>query len=75
MNRKKLMHQKPTDSQTIQPTNIVLSLDENGKYSTEVWINGNLVGSGDVIGGFLAAYEYSQDILWNYDNEWRSPWG
>ena len=68
------MHQKAINSETAQRIDIVLSLDDDGSYSVQVWVNEEMIGSSTVIGGFLAAYELSQEILWNYDSDAKSPW-
>ena len=61
------MDPKPLNLPT-EPVRIVLTLTQEGTYESDVWVDGKFVGGGVVIGGFPAAYEQSQEVLWNYDS-------
>lgn len=46
---------------------IVLTLSQDGTYTSSVSVDGQQIGSGPVIGGFPAAFEVAQAMLWEYD--------
>lgn len=46
---------------------IVLTLSQDGTYTSSVLVDGQQIGSGPVIGGFPAAFEVAQAMLWEYD--------
>lgn len=51
----------------ISKVQLVLTLSEDGTYSSSVLIDDQEIGSGPVIGGFPAAFEVAQAMLWEYD--------
>lgn len=50
-----------------EPIRILLTLTSDGSYESDVWVNNEYVGGGISLGGFPAAYEQSQEVLWDYD--------
>ena len=50
-----------------QPIRIVLTLTHEGSYESDVWVGGKYAGGGISLGGFPAAYEQSQEVLWDFD--------
>jgi hypothetical protein len=60
------MSEKRLDIPT-EPIRILLTLTKEGTYESDVWVDGKFAGGGIVIGGFPAAYEQAQEVLWDYD--------
>ena len=52
-----------------EPIQILLTLNNDGIYETDVWINGEYIGGGAAMGGFIGAFDQSQDVLWEFDRE------
>lgn len=50
-----------------EPIRLLLSMTKDGTYEADVWVDGEYVGGGAVIGGFPAAYELAEEILWNFE--------
>ena len=51
----------------ISKVQLVLTLSEDGTYTSSVLVDDKEIGSGPVIGGFPAAFELAQAMLWEYD--------
>lgn len=52
-----------------EPIQILLTLNKDGAYDSDVWVNGEYIGGGISLGGFIGAFDQSQEVLWEFDRE------